>query len=331
MRGSVFLAVTLCGAAALTLGGCSKGADQSGGQSEAAPAATEEYVAGPLEKYLSALDDGQEYTDADAAQDDKKYQEDIAACMAEEGFEYIPDTNGYVSVTSTDMTGPQWGTLEFAKQYGYGIVSWPEEEVSDDSMTEYVDPNAEYRDSLSKSEKEAYDRTLYGEQVYVESENSDTDEVVEYDPSQNGCYGKATYGESDGDNYYEDPDFTDLFDAANELWTSMETSPEMTALEAEWSTCMGDAGFPGLTVKNEAEDSLYSEYIALANSKNEPSKAELDAFQAKEIKQAVADQECAKKVKYDETQQQIDFARQEKFISEHKAELDALIAKYGKK
>ena len=61
----------------------------------------------------------------------------------------------------------------------------------------------------------------------------------------------------------------------------------------------------------------------------EPSAEAIEELRAQEIATATADWKCADEVNYAEVQQKVDFAAQQKFLDEHKAELDAMLAKYA--
>lgn len=165
-RPSTSLALVLT-AAAFALTACSGGA---GSQSGAASVDTAEL--GPLDKYFSALWDDEDWTQEQYDEEERQRQELIAECMVKEGFEYIPDTNsGATYYSDDDVDGPDWDSLEFAQQYGFGAFDWPgleetEQESPDGEV--YVDPNWDYVDSLSESEQAAYYATLYGEEIEVE-------------------------------------------------------------------------------------------------------------------------------------------------------------------
>lgn len=331
MRTTSSILFGACVIGTLILTGCSNDADPTKESSE------DSY--GPLYDYLSAMDMGQEWTQEDYDQQDLKREELIAECMAKEGFEYTPDTNnGGTVISSDDQEGPEWGTLEFAQQYGYGFSTYPGQEDMDGQQQEYVDPNEDYVTSLSESEQLAYSETLYGPQPTEEEMQNMQDESWEYDWSKAGCYGSAQHEvETDTSaNAWEDPDFADLFDAINSLYEESSKDPEVQALNQEWSSCMADAGYPDVADKNLAYEVIMNEQNELYNGDDgtgteEPDQAKLDALKKKEIDMAVADWKCADAMDYQDKYQEIDFRLQQKFVDDHADQLDALIAKYGNK
>lgn len=324
--------------AAIALTGCSGGGESTGGAS-----AAEE---GPLTTYMSALWDDEAMSQEKLDAENLKTEELVAACMTKEGFEYEPNTNngGVVTMSDEESDGPEWGSEEFAKEYGYGIVDFPGGSAMAGPDEEYVDPNQKYIESLSESEQIAFNETLYGPGP-TEEEMAAMEEGGSFTSSweTQGCYGKAhheTQKDSPGGMAaYEDPEFAELFESMNEVYAAVASedsmSPEIEQLNRDWSDCMAEAGYPDLTdpmtAQNELSDEYYSaqEFNDETGEVTEPSKSEKDAFQKREIEMATADFRCKKELKYDEKQQKVLFAAEQKFVDENKAALDALIAKHG--
>ncbi|MBL3698588.1 hypothetical protein [Leucobacter luti] len=335
-----FWAPAAIAVAALTLTGCSGGDGGTG---------TPSLEDGPLSKYMTALWDGQEMTQEQFDKQNLETEEFVAACMAKEGFEYTPNTQNAGQVYNTeDMDGPEMGTEEFAKEYGYGIVNSPWiEQGMGGTEEEYVDPNQDYVNSLSESEQTAYYETLSGpslsEEEWAEIEASEGG----YSPdlSEQGCYGAAQLAqqEKSGNDMemYEDPEFTDLFDSMNDVWTELydeeNPNPEMTKIDQSWAACMEESGYPDFTSPMAAQNVMYDEYNALGmpdgdeGEYREPSKEDSDAFAKREIEVATADFACQTKTKYQEKQMKVQFALEQKFVDQHQAELDALLSKYSAK
>mgnify|MGYP000087090868 FL=1 len=332
MRKTSHILLGACMIGALALTGCS-----SNGDDKAKDNSSEESY-GPLNDYFMAMDMGQDWTQEDYDQQDLKREELIAQCMAKEGFEYTPDTNnGGTVVSSDDQEGPEWGSLEFAQQYGYGFSTYPGQEDMD-AQQEYVDPNQDYVEALSASEQQAYYETLHGPRPTEEEMKDMEDGSYEYDWSTSGCYGAAQHEveTESGSNAWEDPEFTDLFEALNALYEDTEKDPEIQALDQEWASCMADAGYPDVSSKNRAFEVIMNEQNELYSGGEdgeyvEPDQAKLDELKKKEIDMAVADWKCADAMDYQEKYQEIDFRVQQKFVDDHKDQLDALVAKYGKK
>lgn len=339
-RPARFLLPAALAATALLLTACS-GGDTGGKEPEL----------GPLSKYTEALFDGEEYTQEMFDKQQLETEELVAACMTKEGFEYIPSPpNSAMAIDTEDESdGPEWGSEEFAKQYGYGIIDWPGREAmeSQSETEEYVDPNADYVNSLSESESNAYYEALHGPQPSEEEMLAmEEDGSYEYNWETAGCYGEAQHeAQLEVGGYQaasEDPQFADLFTSMNEVWSVLydEENPheDVAKLNREWADCMATAGFSEFTSPNAAQQTLYDEYNELQSSGAgddgeyvEPSKADQKKFQEREIEVAVADTTCKKKGSYDDKITKLQFEIEQKFVDEHKAELDAMIAQYGVK
>ncbi|GAA1328200.1 hypothetical protein ACFSWE_11330 [Leucobacter albus] len=326
-----FLSATAIAAAlALTLSGCSS--------NNGAAAEPEE---GPLSKYLSTLWDGEEWTEEKMQEQQVKTEDLIAACMQKEGFEYKPNVQSMGGMVSTgDDDGPEWGSKEFAEQYGYGFSDNPAMSQIEESPDAYFDPNEEYVNSLSESEREAFYETLNGP-TPTEEEYAAMEEEGGYSPNMAdmGCWGAAYTEVNAGTDGYqaasEDPEFVDLFEGINNVW-NMEDNDDMQQLNSEWAACMADAGYPDFKTADDAQMSIMDEQNALYNyddladgeEPKEPKKADLDALKKKEIEIATADFSCKEKVDYVKKSTKIMHAVEQAFVDENKAQLDAMVAKY---
>lgn len=335
-----FLLPAVLAVAAIALTGCS-----AGGKSQPEP---EE---GPLSKYMSALWSDDEMSQEKLDKETLKTEELVAECMTKEGFEYKPNTNNGGMVYSTEdeeNSGPAWGSEEFAKEYGFGIVDYPgmSEAPGPGTEEEYVDPNQDYLASLSESEQNAFYEVLYGpgptEEEMAAMEEGDGSYTSDW--TREGCYGAARHeiqqDTPGGMAAYEDPEFADLFESMNEVWNTAYDeeglNAEMAQLNRDWADCMAEAGHPDLKSPMSAQNELSDEYYNSGSGGEteeykEPSKKEKDAFKKREIDMAVADWKCRDGLKYDDTQQEIAFAAEQKFVDENKAALDALVAKHGVK
>lgn len=339
LRPARFVVPAVIATAALLLTACS-----GGDSSKKTP---EE---GPLSKYMSALWDGEEFTQEKLDKQQLETEELVAACMTKEGFEYTPnpDNSGMVMASEDESDGPEWGSVEFAEQYGYGIIDWPGREAMEQSSSEqeYVDLNADYTSSLSESELNAYYEALHGpqptEEEMLEMEDGGS---YEYNWETAGCYGAAQHEIGTDNNAYqaasEDPQYASLFESMNEVWNELydEANPNetMAKLDREWADCMAEAGLSEFTSPNAAQQTLYDELNALQmpdgdeGEYKEPSKEESKKFQEREIEVAVADFACKKDLSYEDTMMDLQFDLEQKFVDEHKAELDAMVAQYGVK
>ena len=342
-RKTPLIGLTALVAASLLLTSCSGGDGAS------------EVPEGPLTKYFTQIDELMANSNVDLAAQQEKIEEFVASCMTAEGFEYTPekvDPEDYEDMSGSLDEGPEWGSVEFAKEYGFGIATWPGDdlEAEDEILTEeeeaaQVSPNETYVTSLSKSEQEAYYYTLYGAQDAVMTDLGDLEiegepeevAVEEPDPADLGCYGQADAKiNKTGDlstAIYEDPAYEELWTALDDFYNELEEPKIMETLDEEWQKCMTDKGFADLAAggREEVSTALYDEYDALTAGEDEAEFIELDAeanaeFAKREIEIAVPDAECARQVKYDE-RVAAEYNKQEQvFVDQHKAELDALVA-----
>jgi len=277
----------------------------------------------PLSEYMGALYGDQ---DEDAwAEQQEEVEELVAACMTDEGFEYIPVDQSQYSFTDED--GPEWGTKEFAEQNGYGMQQ-TEEQIAEmnEQSEEYVDPNQDYVTSLSESEQTAYYEVLYGAPQY-EEEGGEAVEY-EYDWTTAGCYGAAQH-EVQGEQPYDDDKYKSLFEDMQKMYEDLQKTPEAKKADADWSDCMADAGETGFKKKNDAVQSISDDLNAIyeANTTGELDQtAELAELREREIELALVDFECSTKVDYEQRTLAGQFELEKKFIKTHQKQLDELVA-----
>lgn len=332
--------VAVTALAVLALAGCTS-SDGGGGSSSPA----DDWVPGPLDEYQArifgySLDDDRsdEELQAESDQKNREVEELVAVCMQDQGFDYTPVENNGGMVTSDDLD-VEWGTLEFAEQYGYGISTdpWGSADMPD---TEWVDPNQEYLESMSEGEAAAYSEALYGAPT---EPTGDEEEVVEYDWTTAGCYGAAQHEVYEGG--VEDDEFSAVQAELDRYYETVEADPRIAELESAWSSCMADEGYDALTSMGTSQDGLYTEwntlqgwddpeYLALSETWDweaepdgppapEADEAAVAAFTEKEIAQAVADLRCQDEVDYMAERMTIDHELQQEFVDQHGAELEA--------
>lgn len=317
---------------ALGLAGCSGG----GGTEE--PTDTETPM-GPLDEFFEQMYGDFDEDSANAQM--MEVEEITAECMAEQGFEYIPVDYSSQTSFSSDELDVEWGTLEFAEQYGYGATTnpWGDAEEVPTEGEEWVDPNQDYVMAMSETEQAAYYAALYGEQTYTEGE-----EEVEYDWTTAGCQGRASHEVYESGTGMDDEQFTALQDEMSAMWESAMADPRLAELDAEWASCMADAGYTGLATVGDAETQFYDRMNVVyeeAYADVDPEatdvdyeaidaaiQAELSTLSAEEIETAVADYTCRDQVKYTQTQTEINIEYQQDFVDAHQAELDAWLEAY---
>ena len=88
-------------------------------------------------------------------------QAEIASCMAEAGFEYIPAGVDTVELAMKSIRSEPGMTLEeYKQQWGFGKTTRFDNRAK---QIELGEQNLAIYDSLSEADQIAYDRTLYGE------------------------------------------------------------------------------------------------------------------------------------------------------------------------
>ncbi len=327
-------------AAVLVLSACSA--------PESSETAQDDWRNSPLNKYLSAVWGGdltEEEQQRRFEEQQKQVEEFVAECMSEQGFEYKPvDHSGTVSFGSDEEWNPD--SREWVAQWGYGAVNWPGREAMESAAPadgEWVDPNQEYVESLSESERTAYYEALHGPQPSEEELNEDGS--YEYDWETAGCYGAAQHEVNGAQNVWEDDEFADLRAAMEQMWSTLQSDPKIAELDAEWSSCMADAGHAGFTRQSDAAQSIYDELnkmyengpefdenlseeemTRLWEEHDKQVRKELEPVGEREVELALADLDCREKTDYRSEQMKIQFAIEEQFIEDHKTELEAFKA-----
>lgn len=330
--------VALIAAATLALTGC--GGDAGGGELS--------WEDSPLQKYFSEVfTDGlaPDATDEERqrfyAEQQRKMEELVAQCMTEQGFEYVPYTPPVENPVPVEDTENMWrpDDKDWVEKYGYGAANnpWqeraPEPEPMPEPGQEFQDPNQEYVESLTESERDAYYEALHGKQ----QEPEPGEDFVEYDWEKAGCYGRANH-EVNGDNPWDDPANKPIIEAMERFWQNMYNDPAFAALDGEWAACMTENGFGGFSKQADAQDSIYQqlnkywENAPQGEGEQDPTFGTMKdpayaAIAEQEIPLALADLTCREKTDYRQQQLKIQFAAEEQFIADNKEELDAMKAR----
>ena len=308
---SLLTAIAAAALLSLTLAGCS-------GEKAAEKLDPAE---GPLQKYMSGIYEGFDEDSGIAQQNEQEKL--VAACMSDEGFDYSPvDASQYSGMMSD--SGEEYGTEKWVAENGYGMVQSPEQLAAQQEEDEtYVDPNQDYLESLSAGERTAYNEALDGPQP-SEEEVADGSYVDSYEAK--GCYG-AAFQEVNGDQPSPE-DHAALYEAMGAMYETVQASPALVKLDAEWATCMADAGYATFTKKSEPSEFIMNEMTALSEAETGVDDQALAALHEKELAMAMVDYTCAEELNYDEASTQVQYELEEQFITDHKSELDALIADY---
>lgn len=248
MRASSLFIGSLATASALVLAGCSS------------PGQTEE---DKDRVTINSLMGGPDYENVDWQDQERKIQELIAACMREEGWEYIPVE--YPDF-GTEFT-PEDQREQLAEQ-GFGIVYWTLNQGNpdiDDPYADWVDPNQEYIEGLGEDEMTAYYESLYGTE-----EEQQEGMVTEIDPETGeeysmqygngaGCQGEA-YDEVNGDDPTQNPGYWEAIQVFyDELQQRVDADPRVVELNTTWAKCMKDAGFDEYQKQSDIWEKAYTD------------------------------------------------------------------------
>lgn len=333
----------IAGACVLALAaGALAACNNSGGGSSAAGDVS--YEDSPLYAYWSMFDTMGDMTpqEQQAFYDEqtRAQEELIAQCMADQGFEFNAEGSaGYTMVggEAAEDDGPAWGTVEYAEQYGYGAFTWyGEEDQGMGEVEEWTDPNADVIAAMSESELTAWYEALYGGSTEQEWDPDADMEEYEWNWEDGGCTGWAQH-ESEQNNpqtqlwsLMEDPRFADLFEQMNAVYEQSLTDPRTVELNAQWSSCMADAGFT-FTDPNAAQQSFFDKANSVWDDHDgseswEPDPAMMQQNKDDELATAVADFTCQEKLGYQDEMLEIQFDLEQKFVDENKAALDEFAA-----
>lgn len=303
------------------------------------------YEDSPLNKVFSDIsswsDMSEEEMQALNEEQNRKVEELVAACMAEQGFDYEPNVQSAgVSYSSEQYEGME--PLEYAQQYGYGMTTWEDtptgQEMSQQEPDEYVDPNADVYETMSETERAAWDAALWGApQEYDEEADA---ESYEYDWESAGCYGSAQHQIYEVDSpdaaliaLQQDPQYAELFDGMNDLYTNLASDPKMSDLNSKWSSCMADAGYPGFSTVDDAMNSINEAQNALYEDVDEDAWADpsytgpdLTELKTQEIATATADFTCRAEIDYEDESLRIQFELEQEFLDQNRDAIDSYVA-----
>jgi len=271
-----------------------------------------EVLWGPLQRLYLDVKEGSE---EDFTAQVNEIEEQIAACMAGLGFEYVPAPSNYARFGAEQLLeGPLPGSEEYAQEYGYGMVRVASSEVSG---TE--DPNEEIRAGLSSETLAEYEIALFGD--YSLWENHDEPPP----PEMGGCQREATVALWSGEiDPFEDEIQAELTRIDSEL---VPRDERVTALDTKWAACMADAGYPGHQDPRTTRDGMWELYLEHGGGEGTVGSDGMTdserTFLEIEIPQAVADWQCRDAIDYDSVAIQVRDELQQQFIDSHQAELDA--------
>ncbi len=248
-----------------------------GQETTEASSSEEQHYESPLNEYMG-FNEGVDFSDSEAAEahfaeQQQRVNEQVVACMAEQGFEYIPEDHGDTVIfgEEADEEGLVWGSEEWTAKYGFGIstqlpqdVVGPELLGMDDSMFmedegEHHDPNEEYINSLSEADQEAYFEALYGNDPGPDIAEDMTEEEMdaayrEWEENREitSCQDLAWESVNDGDG--QQAFYREFGDEMEDMWESIQSDPRVVAAENEVSECMADKGFTYTSMNDTYEE-----------------------------------------------------------------------------
>ncbi|GBE25852.1 hypothetical protein BMS3Bbin02_02142 [bacterium BMS3Bbin02] len=197
--------------------------------------------------------DPDQFENTDFRAQELEVQQSVAACMAAEGFEYIPYVQSGIGggFEFEDFQGE-----EFAKKYGLGISTFILQEPGQDQAAEDFenqDPNQPIVDAMSEAEREEYQRLLYGggppivEDTPQEVLEAMTPEELEqfYDEAfsdwePDGCFYQAQTEAFDmgaSQAFYEE-----FGDRLSDIYMRVESDPRIVDANKQWAVCMTEKG-----------------------------------------------------------------------------------------
>lgn len=274
---------------------------------------------GPAEEYLEA---GTGYSADEQPELTMRFEELIAACMLEQGFEYVPYVEGHVSIDAATIDPPP-GSRAFAEQFGYGFAAAPEGMTSESSGG---NPNEAIMADLSPEASDSYVRALWGDDAGEGASDSEVE--------LGGCFREArnsVFGDRETDHVR-----AGLEDEIARIDADVApTDPAVMAAAAEWSECMADAGHPGYASPPDAEQVAWGAWIAfnegiaadptLGVVGPEGGIAGEGDLAEREASLATADWDCRAATGYDAAWSAARDRLQQEYVDAHRAELDAWV------
>ncbi len=229
-------------------------------------------------------------------------EEAIAACMAAQGFTYVPVRPPEVEpLVFEEPPGPVRGTRAFAKRYGYG-VAWQSEKYPPHSEEaaepDPTDPNQQLLASMSDTERAAYEFALFG----TMNDAPDPDEGPQPSRWQDwACSGQARWDHGRAGLAYLDPGWAEVSEELAGVDVAVEGHTDVLAARSQWRECMVAEGFGEWRVPEEAMSSFWGEIPGLFYDENgvPRDQPDLEPLAERERAAAVADWDCRAKSDYD--------------------------------
>ncbi|MFC7623590.1 hypothetical protein [Microlunatus sp. GCM10028923] len=280
----------------------------------------------PLDAYLNPP------VDKDKSKADQQaYQEALARCMKGQGFDYTPvPPQDPIEPPKIDLTDRGW-----VEKYGYGITTRDEGPII---MPD--DPNQKRLDGMSKKQREAYQKALYGKGGGMAVTRGGGGGIpMNTGGGDTGCSGTAQKEVFPNSKPVDFQEFQDLFEAIGKLDQQVAADSRVAPLITEWAGCLAGAGYSGFAKINDAQDSIMKKWADLNGWKYEggdrggvsmgfpgssegkgPDPEKAAKLRAEEIKLALADVGC--RGDYPKTSETVRRELEQRFIEEHRSELE---------
>jgi hypothetical protein len=232
-----------------------------------------------------SVEDQLGFTDSGLAAVRGQVENELAACMKAQGFEYVPVP---VAPTQAAAAGvPGLSDEEFGKLFGYGISTLPAD------AGDAEDPNTRIRARLSPAELRAYHQALTGgrpELTFYEA--VDSGEFTDIGGCTKQAAGSAFKVASTL--------LVTLQRALDELDESIAADPRMVRADERWSRCMLDAAGKSYEDSDEVEADIRARLQELGERSDAPGDGSRDAaalkrLQRLEVEFATKDDACDRK------------------------------------
>ena len=188
-----------------------------------------------------------------------EYTETLKECMRAQGFEYQEPPPPEFLIPLSDLTGLFEEVAEldptsslYRNRYGYGVSTVDAYLWSASYSGE--DPNWEMLQTMSTSERMAWETALYGPALakFSDPEYQPTEEDLAGDFEIGGCTKEAEDAVGiDWELQEED------FAVHMETWQRIEASTGFVDLERDWAGCAAEQGFEELTSFSDVHNLLY--------------------------------------------------------------------------
>jgi len=218
-------------------------------------------------------------------QQERTAQDNIAACMAEQGFEYIqyvPNQDQY------GFSGPE-SEREWVEQYGFGITTkiLENQQFGQEAVEAEMakDPNYAITEAMSPEEREAYYAALRGVPPDIDFETLTAEEIqaayasLEPTGCENTVYAEI-FDQGAATAFYEQ--FGPML---KEIDDRVESDPRIVELKGKWSSCMAESGYD-FAERNDIEVFLFRrlEVVgAISHLDIDPDVPSLISYQNEEI------------------------------------------------